>query len=336
MTQLYHSLFPFLLDWSNSGGKTALHVAAQAGNHEFISLLCDLGADVDLTDLQGNTPLHYAAAWGHLETIRVLLEQGCGSAARNFEGFTASDFAYSNSVLSTLQGLAKSVLQERQSRRRTERDVAEEQREDERLSASMESWKGRESPARPQYPFPEMGSAASSFGDIPTSFQSLTRQASELSRGVETKQVTEQYVRRGSDHTGYDFKPVVRQQSDHSSRETPDIRRDAPPLPDAAVRPQQAQRLPENQPAHNLQPSRPIQETYTSRQAGQSTQAEPQPYYSPSEPSSAFQLAAPLPGLIGSVGMRRGTSAVSSSSATSAGPRKQRAASGASGRGTPI
>ncbi|OCF31091.1 hypothetical protein I316_07222 [Kwoniella heveanensis BCC8398] len=120
MTQVYHTLFPFLLDWSNSGGKTALHVAAQAGNHRFISLLCDLGADFDLTDLQGNTPLHYASAWGHLDSIRALLEKGCGFSSRNFEGFTPSDFAYSDRTLNALQVIARDLFEERRTRRKEE------------------------------------------------------------------------------------------------------------------------------------------------------------------------------------------------------------------------
>ncbi|WVF70544.1 hypothetical protein IAT40_005335 [Kwoniella sp. CBS 6097] len=125
MTQVYHTLFPFLLDWSNSGGKTALHVAAQAGNHRFISLLCDLGADLDLTDLQGNTPLHYASAWGHLDTIRALLEKGCGFSSRNFEGFTPSDFAYSERTLNALQVIARDLYEERRNRKKEEsRSVA--------------------------------------------------------------------------------------------------------------------------------------------------------------------------------------------------------------------
>ncbi|KAK4688342.1 hypothetical protein P7C73_g1771, partial [Tremellales sp. Uapishka_1] len=121
MTHLYHTLFPFLIDWSNSGGKTALHVAAQAGNFQFVQLLCDFGADVDLTDLQGNTPLHYASAWGHLETIRVLLERGCQFATRNFEGFTASDFSFSNTTMKALQDIARELFEERRTRRREER-----------------------------------------------------------------------------------------------------------------------------------------------------------------------------------------------------------------------
>ncbi|WVQ97378.1 hypothetical protein IAU59_004490 [Kwoniella sp. CBS 9459] len=125
MTQVYHTLFPFLLDWSNSGGKTALHVAAQAGNYRFISLLCELGADLDLTDLQGNTPLHYASAWGHLDSIRALLENGCGFSSRNFEGFTPSDFAYSDRTLNALQVIARDLFEERRTRKKEEsRSVA--------------------------------------------------------------------------------------------------------------------------------------------------------------------------------------------------------------------
>ncbi|WVR05953.1 hypothetical protein IAU60_002980 [Kwoniella sp. DSM 27419] len=128
MTQVYHTLFPFLLDWSNSGGKTALHVAAQAGNWRFISFLSELGADLDLTDLQGNTPLHYASAWGHLDTVRILLDRGCGYGIRNFEGFTASDFAFSERVAVGLNNIAKAVHEERKARRKeSDRSMAQAQ-----------------------------------------------------------------------------------------------------------------------------------------------------------------------------------------------------------------
>ncbi|ADV21106.1 hypothetical protein I305_00884 [Cryptococcus gattii E566] len=122
MTHLYVELFPFLIDWSNTGGKTALHVAAQAGNAPFINFLCDLGADLDLTDLQGNTPLHYAAAWGYLDTIKVLLERGCTFSSRNFEGFTASEFAYSDRVQNALQTMARELFEERRHRRKEAKD----------------------------------------------------------------------------------------------------------------------------------------------------------------------------------------------------------------------
>ena len=120
MTQLYHSLFPGMIDWSNGGGKTALHVAAQAGNAAFINLLCDLGADTDALDVEGNTPLHYASAWGYIETVQVLLERGCRFATKNRAGFTASDYAYSHGVKTALEATARGVVEENRSRRKAE------------------------------------------------------------------------------------------------------------------------------------------------------------------------------------------------------------------------
>lgn len=35
MAGLYYDRFPYLLDWSNGQGRTALHVAALKGNEEF-------------------------------------------------------------------------------------------------------------------------------------------------------------------------------------------------------------------------------------------------------------------------------------------------------------
>ncbi|WWC58655.1 uncharacterized protein I303_101199 [Kwoniella dejecticola CBS 10117] len=118
MAETYYTLFPFLLDWSNSGGKTSLHVASQCGNHNFINLLYEMGgADLNLVDLQGNTPLHYASAFGHSETIRVLLENGCNYTIRNFEGFTAMDFAYDISVLNEIQVITKELYTERRNKK---------------------------------------------------------------------------------------------------------------------------------------------------------------------------------------------------------------------------
>src|SRR6266576_3182534 len=39
MAKLYYDHYPFILDWSDSSGKTALHVAALKGNEE----LCRVG-----------------------------------------------------------------------------------------------------------------------------------------------------------------------------------------------------------------------------------------------------------------------------------------------------
>ncbi|WOO85284.1 Ankyrin repeat domain-containing protein 2A [Vanrija pseudolonga] len=158
MTEIYHTLFPFLLDWSNTGGKTALHFAAQADNAAFIALLCDLGADIDLADLQGNTPLHYASAWGNTASVRALLERGASITARNFEGFTASDFAYSHASRAALDSLARDAAEERKARRRDQRAKEREAREREvyereqweREQAERDAWE-REQHEREQW-----------------------------------------------------------------------------------------------------------------------------------------------------------------------------------------
>ena len=36
MARKYYERYPFILDWSNLQGKTALHVAAIKGNEEFV------------------------------------------------------------------------------------------------------------------------------------------------------------------------------------------------------------------------------------------------------------------------------------------------------------
>ncbi|KAE9397127.1 ankyrin [Gymnopus androsaceus JB14] len=107
MATLYYERCPKTLDWTNIHGKTPLHAAALKGNEELVRMLCDLGADFNLSDNQGNTPLHYASAWGHIPIVQLLIERGCQYSARNDEGFTASDYAYSYSTRDTLQDAAR-------------------------------------------------------------------------------------------------------------------------------------------------------------------------------------------------------------------------------------
>jgi len=82
-------------------------------------MLCDLGADFDLSDNKGNTPLHYASSWGHIPVLQLLIERGCQYTARNNEGFTASDYAYSFSTRDTLQDTARLQFENNKKTRRT-------------------------------------------------------------------------------------------------------------------------------------------------------------------------------------------------------------------------
>ncbi|KAI3612356.1 hypothetical protein WG66_012220 [Moniliophthora roreri] len=118
MARLYFDHYPKTIHWANIHGKTALHVAALKGNEELVRMLCDLGADLNLTDNQGNTPLHYASAWGHIPVVQLLIERGCQYSARNDEGFTASDYAYSISTRDTLQDAARLQFENNKKSRR--------------------------------------------------------------------------------------------------------------------------------------------------------------------------------------------------------------------------
>ncbi|KAI0307303.1 ankyrin repeat-containing domain protein [Multifurca ochricompacta] len=111
MARMYYDRYPFILDWSDSSGKTALHAAALKGNEELVRMLCDLGADFDLSDNQGNTPLHYASAWGHIPIVQLLIERGCQFAAKNNLGYSPSDYAYSYSIRDTLESTARAQVE---------------------------------------------------------------------------------------------------------------------------------------------------------------------------------------------------------------------------------
>ncbi|KAH9077326.1 ankyrin [Lactarius deliciosus] len=118
MARMYYDRYPFILDWSDSSGRTALHVAALKGNEELVRMLCDLGADFDLSDNQGNTPLHHASAWGHIPIVQLLIERGCQFAAKNNDGYSPSDYAYSYSVRDTLESTARAQVEHNRRARR--------------------------------------------------------------------------------------------------------------------------------------------------------------------------------------------------------------------------
>ncbi|EJU06245.1 hypothetical protein DACRYDRAFT_60896 [Dacryopinax primogenitus] len=126
MARAYHERYPMLLDWANAEGKTALHVAASAGNEDFARLLCDLGADFDLPDLLGNTPLHYASAWGHSSVAQLLIHRGCQYLARNNQGFTAADFAFSQNTKDELEQIIRSLIESNKKLRRAQSAAARE------------------------------------------------------------------------------------------------------------------------------------------------------------------------------------------------------------------
>uniref|UniRef100_A0A7S1G830 Uncharacterized protein n=1 Tax=Bicosoecida sp. CB-2014 TaxID=1486930 RepID=A0A7S1G830_9STRA len=79
-------------------GRTALHWAAVANSETCISAVLDAeGAPrVDAATKSGNTALHMAADAGHLEAVTLLLSRGADATLRNSEGQTAGDGAKLN------------------------------------------------------------------------------------------------------------------------------------------------------------------------------------------------------------------------------------------------
>lgn len=52
-----------------------MHWAAVTDRVEFVRLLLEYGADVDIRDCAGRTPLFGASAFGAVATVRILLEE---------------------------------------------------------------------------------------------------------------------------------------------------------------------------------------------------------------------------------------------------------------------
>uniref|UniRef100_H3D532 Diacylglycerol kinase n=1 Tax=Tetraodon nigroviridis TaxID=99883 RepID=H3D532_TETNG len=88
----------------DSGGCSALHIAAQKGHAELVSFILQQGSKalLDLADREkGDTALHKAAS-GKLHAVcRLLVEAGASLKKTNFQGKTAADQAEGDAELAT-------------------------------------------------------------------------------------------------------------------------------------------------------------------------------------------------------------------------------------------
>lgn len=75
-------------DAEGANGKTALMVAAQAGELPLVRRLLSAGADVNARNANGGSPLMYAAAGGHAEITRLLISRGAEVSTRARLGWT--------------------------------------------------------------------------------------------------------------------------------------------------------------------------------------------------------------------------------------------------------
>jgi hypothetical protein len=76
-----------------SPGHTALHMAAEYGEHEIAELLLDYGADIDAQGKNSVTPLQLASREGHEQVVRLLLERGADVNAQGGDRGTALHMA---------------------------------------------------------------------------------------------------------------------------------------------------------------------------------------------------------------------------------------------------
>lgn len=63
-------------DWLHNGGRTPMHRAVEMGDAGIMSLLVELGGDVNVPDGLGRTPVHLACRMGSMDVLRVLLASG--------------------------------------------------------------------------------------------------------------------------------------------------------------------------------------------------------------------------------------------------------------------
>ena len=77
------------IDLTDASGKSALMVAAKAGNSELVKLLLDKGAQPEKTNNNGGNAVMFACIKGDIETVRLLLSNGVNVNARGSNGWSA-------------------------------------------------------------------------------------------------------------------------------------------------------------------------------------------------------------------------------------------------------
>lgn len=71
------------LAYVDSNGDHLIHIAAQLGDVETLSLLLDAGININQTGDMGNTALHCAYSSEQLEAVELLLKRGASTTILN-------------------------------------------------------------------------------------------------------------------------------------------------------------------------------------------------------------------------------------------------------------
>ncbi len=73
---------------TSTRGRTALHIAADTGNHDVVLMLLRARAHIEAWDKEGRTPLHLAAAAGHRYAVEALVKKRANVHAQDKKGRT--------------------------------------------------------------------------------------------------------------------------------------------------------------------------------------------------------------------------------------------------------
>jgi hypothetical protein len=97
-------------------GKTALHLASDAGHVTFVDfVISGCGGKVDTVDVFRNTALHFAARNGFGHIVELLIKAGTPLHSLDVAGWSALHWAMENNhthIVHTLQALGCSILNE--------------------------------------------------------------------------------------------------------------------------------------------------------------------------------------------------------------------------------
>ena len=80
-------------------GRSALHVAAGAGQQFELTIMLEKGGDVNVQDGEGKTPVHYAVQSGNLSILYMLCEAGADLSALEYSNIYLRFISPPNMVL---------------------------------------------------------------------------------------------------------------------------------------------------------------------------------------------------------------------------------------------
>lgn len=97
------------LEAKNKSGNTAMRVALEMGNVEFVEFLESKGAKLDLEvpNQHGLTPLLSSASMGDIKTVEFLISRGANLEAKDYDGMTPLMHAVTNGDANTVAVLIK-------------------------------------------------------------------------------------------------------------------------------------------------------------------------------------------------------------------------------------